>query len=599
MNNFVKKYQVVIVVFILAVMFVLEITSGIKESQIVDEGVHISAGYSYLTTGDFRMNSEHPPLIKYLSALPLLFLDLYHPTHFKSWQEGNEWAYAHDFVYHNRLPADVILFLGRMPVMLLSLLIAYFVYKWAKELFGPYAGLFALLLFAFSPNILAHSRYVTTDLGATLVILISIYYFGKYLENPKTKNLVIASIIFAIAQVTKFSALILLPCLIILYFIKWWQTKNQSKFFSFKNFLKTFIIIILVTSIIIFIFYGFEIKKPLDDPDVIKLYEKREEVIKSRKWVGRGFLAENILKITDRDKKSGQIIYQVAKKVPIPTYSYLKGFTQLAIHNYFGHRAYLLGHYSEIGFWYYFPITFLFKNTLAVLILIILLILFFVINTYFSLKNKGFITYLKSRPFHYYLLLTPVLIYFIWSLFVHINIGHRHLLPIYPFIFILFGYLIKINFKRFNYIYKLILLLMLIFHIISSLSIYPHFLAYFNEMAGGPAQGPKYLVDSNIDWGQDLKNLEKYIKTNKIDSLCLSYFGNAEISYYLKMDVSKIKNMPKFKSEMPECTMAISVTNLYSKESEYKWLLDYQPEAKIGYSIYIYDLNTVEMNSLL
>lgn len=590
MKKFIEKKVNIILTVILVLMFVLEITSACQESQTMDEAVHLSAGYSYLRTGDFRMNPEHPPLLKYLSALPLLFLDLHQPAHYKSWAEADKWQFAKDFLYHNKVPAEIILLLGRMPVMLLSLLAAYFVFKWAKELFGIYAGLFSVLFFAFSPNILAHSRYVTTDLPVTLVILVCIYYFGKYLENPKCKNLVIASIIFGIAQVTKFSSIILLPILVILYLIKWWQNRTHVHLFSFKNFLKTFIIILLITFAIIIITYGFEIKKPLDDPDVAYLYHRKETILKNKLYEGRSGLDLKILELTDLDKKSGQIIYQAAKNIPLPAYSYVRGIIQLAGHDYFGHDSYLLGQYSKKGFLYYFPVAFFVKSTPSELIIFIFLLIFFIKDLFSSTKGRGIINYLETRPFYYYLLILPPIIYFLWSLTSHLNLGVRHILPIYPFIFILSGYMIKVSIKRLNNIFKIILVTILLLHITSSILIYPHFLAYFNKLVGGPQNGAKYLVDSNLDWGQDLKNLEKYLKKNQIQSLCLSYFGSANISYYLKMDTGKIKDVPQADSPTPDCSIAISISDLIYKKDKYGWLLNYKPIIKIGYSIYIFNL---------
>jgi len=573
-------------------MFILEITSAWQESQTMDEAVHIAAGYSYLRTGDFRMNPEHPPLFKYLSALPLLFLDLNHPSFYKSWAQADKWQFGSDFLYHNKVPADIILILSRIPIMLLSLLAAYFVFKWTKELFGVYAGLFAVLIFAFSPNILAHSRYVTNDLAVTLVILVCIYYFGKYLHNPNTRKLIIVSIIFGIAQVTKFSAIILLPILVILYLIKWWQSKKLNNLFSFKNFLKTFIFILFITYTVIFITYAFEIKKPLNDPDVANLYYRKETIIKNKLYEGRSGLDLQILKFTDLDRKSGQLIYKAAKNIPIPAYSYFRGFVQLAGHDYFGHQAYILGKYSNFGFWYYFPVAFFVKSTIVEIIILIILLIFFFKNLISLSKKNGIINFFKYSSFYYYLLTIPPLIYFLWSLTSHLNLGVRHILPIYLFIIILSGYLVKVNIKRFNRLFKILLIILLLFHITSSLLTYPHFLAYFNEVSGGPKNGPKYLLDSNIDWGQDLKNLEVYLKKNNVQSLCLSYFGTANTSYYLKMNAGKISEIPMFESSRPDCLVAVSVSNLFNKEGNYKWLTKYKQTADIGYSIYIFSIKS-------
>jgi hypothetical protein len=133
------------------------------------------------------------------------------------------------------------------------------------------------------------------------------------------------------------------------------------------------------------------------------------------------------------------------------------------------------------------------------------------------------------------------------------------------------------------------MIVLLVFYIISSLSVYPHWLAYFNEVVGGPNHGPQYLTDSNIDWGQDLKNLKKYMVNNDISHVCLSYFGRAKIEYY-NIDYWYLPDNDNFHGTRElNCVVAISVTSLYSEERTYEWLLRYTPTKKIGYSIYVYD----------
>jgi len=129
----------------------------------------------------------------------------------------------------------------------------------------------------------------------------------------------------------------------------------------------------------------------------------------------------------------------------------------------------------------------------------------------------------------------------------------------------------------------------LVFYIISSILIYPHYLAYFNEISGGPDNGSRYLVDSNIDWGQDVKNLKKYMDKNDIDHVCISYFGQAELKYY-DIDYRYLPDNKNFTStDNLNCVVAISATSLYSQKAEYSWLYNYQADDKIGYSIFIYD----------
>jgi hypothetical protein len=178
----------------------------------------------------------------------------------------------------------------------------------------------------------------------------------------------------------------------------------------------------------------------------------------------------------------------------------------------------------------------------------------------------------------------------------HLNLGIRHIYLLFPFIFTGLGYVATWHFKRQKW-FGAIVTLILLFYIISSSLVYPHYLAYFNELAGGPGNGPKYLVDSNIDWGQDLKNLKNYMVDHDIDHVCLSYFGQGNLDYY-NIDYWYLPDNANFRGTAAvNCVVAISVTSLYSEGHEYSWLLNYAPTKKIGYSIYVYDFR-IQSDSL-
>ena len=185
------------------------------------------------------------------------------------------------------------------------------------------------------------------------------------------------------------------------------------------------------------------------------------------------------------------------------------------------------------------------------------------------------------------IILTPTL-YFIWTLTSKLNLGVRHLLPVYAFIFVILGVLAGYILTHKSKIIKVVFVLLVLFYLISSLAIYPHYLSYFNEAVGGPNQGHKYLLDSNIDWGQDLYGLRKYMDEKGLKKIYFHYFGTAYPDTYGIVHESPPTNdqlTPDFKG-----VIAISVSGLFSKAEEYSWLLDYKPVARIGYSIWIYDI---------
>ena len=176
-------------------------------------------------------------------------------------------------------------------------------------------------------------------------------------------------------------------------------------------------------------------------------------------------------------------------------------------------------------------------------------------------------------------LIIPFFVYFIIALGSNLQVGIRHLLPIYPLCFVISARSIGLFRYRLS---KTIIAFFSLWIILGTIMIYPHFLSYFNEIAGGPDNGWRYLRDSNIDWGQDLPALSTYIKENKIDVITLAYFGEDLPKEY------GIKEIPFKETEhtRPENKVyAISVQGLDSV----KWAKDYTPDAKMGYSIFVYD----------
>jgi 4-amino-4-deoxy-L-arabinose transferase-like glycosyltransferase len=597
-----KLYSKFIVIGLLILMLILEISSALKENQTIDEATHLAAGYSYWKTGDFRMNPEHPALFKLISSFPLLFLKLNLPTNDPSWQQYNEWSFGHEFLYHNTEPADKILFLGRLPTMLISLLLGFFIYKWAKELFGYKAGIFALFLYVLEPNIIAHSRYVTNDIQITFFFVLSIYYFGKYLKNPTFKNLTVASLVFAISQVIKFSAIILVPILLILFIIKRWQNfQNREKnVLNLKKIGLGIMIFIFLTFLIIFISYGFELKTPLKDQRVVRLYQEREEMINTGSYTNQPFYLEWLIKHGDPQIGFGKFLYKFANKIPVPAFTYFRGLFSVLSHNYWGHASYLLGMSGNTGWWYYFIVAFFVKTPLSILV-------FFGISGFIffkkflvrlksnfkesQIKNKfrSIIFTFKNIPLNYYLISIPPLIYFMWSMSSHINLGVRHIFPVFPFVYLISSSIIKYKPIRYITFYKILFLLTCIFYIFSSFKIYPNYLTYFNEASGGPKNGHKILLDSNLDWGQDVKKLKKYIDENQIPEIRLAYFGTADLDYYGIKFWGIPKNNQLEIYGIPKDIIAISASVLFSSEQEFTWLLNYKPIEVIGNTIYMYN----------
>lgn len=262
---------------------------------------------------------------------------------------------------------------------------------------------------------------------------------------------------------------------------------------------------------------------------------------------------------------------------------YFQGLTYQLAHAADGHSSFLFGQYSISGWWYYYPLVFMLKSPLPLLVI-------FAASIYLLIRKQ-----LVGWPKQLFLLLPIVLLFTIFSI-KHQSIGIRYILPVYPFIFVLAGSLTCLN-----GLWRPGLYCLLAWYVIGTLYSAPHFLAYFNESVGGSANGYKYLVDSNLDWGQDLKGLKKYMDRNGVQRISLSYFGaDSPQRYGINYDWLPSHHLYNPKADEPlqlkqNQLLAISATNLqgvyFDNKAQYYWLFDYQPIAKIGHSIFIYDLN--------
>src|ERR1043166_591876 len=199
----------------------MEVRSVLDETQTWDEGIHISAGYSYLTLGDYSWNTEHPPLVKLICALPLTWMGLKAERFTADGRLKDQIQYGKDFLYENRKHADTILFAARAPNIALTLMFLVGLGWWVRRRWGAIAGLIAAALCAFDPNLIAHGRYVTTDYPLTVFFFFACVLWAEYLDIGGRRRLLIASVAIAVAMVVKFSALLLIPPLALLYALCW------------------------------------------------------------------------------------------------------------------------------------------------------------------------------------------------------------------------------------------------------------------------------------------------------------------------------------------------------------------------------------------
>jgi hypothetical protein len=548
-----------LVVLMLAVMGGLLVKNARDDSATTDEPIHILSGYEYWH-GIFTVNPEHPPLGKQLAALPLIFIRPNLPAnseftnalsdfYYDSWAETK--AYARHWLYGT--PGnnpDQIVFAARMVVVIFTLILGGLLFVVSRGWYGTAAGLIAVFLFAFSPTLLAHGHLANTDLWATLGFFLGVFGFAWYLERPTLARMIIAATAFATALLLKSSSIALIPICAILWWIKYYSSK-QHPLYGVKRFLLTAIVFFFVALSAIWADYGF----PMHAAPPLTAHAMAR----------------------DRDN-SLAVLAPLLQHSPVALYFKALIMTTTAIFS--DRSAYCLGHFYTGGVWYYFPLAFLVKEPLALLILLIA-------GTVFWPGWK------RPVEFHDWVLIVPVFFYAGVSLFPQMNIGIRHLLPIYPFLFIFIGYSLSKFLTRYKAPSRKVFLaswgvlsLLLGWYLYANISIYPYYLTYFNQLAGGPVKGVRVLADSNIDWGQDMKRLSRWLRKQDIRGpVKMQYFWSdaVQANYYGISFVPLEKNHPTESG-----WVVIGATDL--QRPEFNWLKQYSPTKIIGNSVYVYKL---------
>ena len=570
----------IIAASLLLFVFLVAIFSMKDDSATMDEVAHLPAGYSYLTQKDMRLNREHPPLIKDLAAIPLLFIKgINFPSEIKDWKDdiNGQWGFGFNFLYNSGNPADKMIFWGRLPMILILILLGFYIFKWAKELFGNKVALLSLFLFSFSPTFLAHGRLVTTDVGAATGIFIATYYFVKALKSSTKQNVILAGVALGLAELCKFSVILLVPFFVTLAFI-WWLIKAAS----WQRVLKVSLLVFLIGYILIWPIYQYHVWN----------YPPERQVRDT----------EFLLSSFGSRPLANFVTWAADKPILRPYAQYALGLLMVLQRGAGGNTTYFLGEVSAAGWKNYFPVVYLIKEPLAfhILTLIALLYAAFLIKKPFWQETRLRISGWIKNHFPEFAMLTFIAIYWLTSLTSNLNIGVRHLLPAFPFTFVLASAgiinLLKKPALRLKY---LILGVLILWQAVSVISIYPHFLAYFNKLAGGPNNGCIYTVNSNLDWGQDLKRLKKWVEENEIDKIYVDYFGGGDAKYYLKTNYApwwgqkEPKEFPKGNYLAVSATFlqggrGIPVSGFNQPAGFYRWLDEYTPVEKIGYSIFIY-----------
>jgi len=463
-----------------------------RESLTFDEDNHIFAGYMMEKTGDFGLNPEHPPLVKLLAALPLLGRNLWTPPLQNRNFKTEAYLDGRDFLARNDGPGQHLLFRMRLAAGLLALALSLVVFLAARESFGTEAALIALLLVVFDPNILANSALVTTDIGVSLFFLLGIYAFYRYVTKPTVIRLLLAGIAAGLLLATKHSGILLAPMLLLLI---GWEILCAPKGTRGKLALRlsgAFAAIAVVAVLVLWSFYGFRYAAR---PNGLKLSTSLADYAAPLSHI------------------SSTVVLAIARLHLLPE-SYLMGLVDVKRMAEF-YPTYIFGKVYAHGQWWYFPIVILIKTTLGLLALLALAVFAILTGRLRKRRELAFV-------------LVPCVVYLAVAILAGMNIGSRHILPLYALGAILAGAgLVALSSANRRWVW--VGAALIVAHIVSSLAAFPNFIPYANEAWSGQRNVHNLLSDANVDWGQQLLQVKRWQDKHPNEECWFAYFARPEV----------------------------------------------------------------------
>jgi len=571
---------------LLALFAALCLGSMAQQSVTGDEVAHLPSGYTYVRTGDFRLNMQHPPLVKAMAGIPLLLLDLKPVTGAPGWEERDEWTFGRDFLTHNRTPTRTIVFLARLPPLLIGLLLCVYVYRWGRELWGEWAGVFTLALCVFCPNVLAHTPLVTTDVGLAAFSVMSLYYLWRYSRSGHLRDVFWSALGLGLALLAKYSAVISVALVAALLPVAWWggggNDSKDSKDSKDNN----------------------DSRDGVDGNDAAGATEGRDGDAVARGDGGGGarplaqlLVAALLLVIVPA------ALITLGFGFPWGLANYYRGFSIIHadLNPYW--QAFLWGEYSRDGFWYYYLLAQWWKTPIPTLLFFSAALLLVPLpGTAESPSCKPARSLTRrappATPIDHLFLLLPLVAFHGAGLLYKSSIGVRHVLPAFPFLFLAAG-AAAVWVGRRRLPDKVVFAALCAWLALGTLRAYPHFIPYFNAFAGGPAHGIEYLDDSNIEWGQDFDNLKRYIDAHELERVRLSAFKAFRPERYgISYEFMGLQDVVWPQEGITYFTGAsyLQRNSLFNEHPgvRFEWLKRYRPVDHIGWSIYVYRFSTDE-----
>ncbi len=558
-------------VLLLAMMALLADGAARRESLTFDEIAHIGAGVSYLQKLDMRMNEEHPPLAKVLAAMPLVVRGVHADYSNVSWifsgsglfkQFLGEWVFGHWLITQWNEPIATV-FWARQPMLLLTLALGLVIFLYGSRLGDSWGGLLCLCAYATMPVMLAFGPLVLTDMAIALFVVLTLWAFASMWRSPSHRTILMFGLAFGGALLSKFSAGLLFFCFpAFILSLRWRPTSEQPKNkaelrawrrLRWRSLFKGIFLAVLVVYAVYFVLSWNE---PTDS---------------------LGSLGTNMAAL-------------LLRRLLMPPWIYLRGLGLFALSG--KPPAFILGHSYPHGVWFYFPVLFLLKSSLAFLLLLVLAL---VVGLVAKFRPVRLAVIPEGMELHWRAVWVFLVIFTGACILSRYQFSIRHFTISLALLILLLAPLPRaLNQLRSSgwpaaRAGQWLTVVLALASVFTAVRAYPYYLPFLNSLSGGR---PGYLLvaDSNLDWSQGLLDVEEIVRQRGLNHVLIDSFGFYDPSVYVPE--GRLWNCQK---AVPEDggQWAFVSANLIQESHNCSWLLQLPHEALAGGSMYAFQLPRV------
>jgi hypothetical protein len=511
----------------------------------IDEPYHIGSAVVLWEARTLTVGAQHPPLARWVIGLPLIAQGLRLPEARGEYVvvEYPGYSIGNDLLFSHKLPYWRILTAARHSLLIFAALALFYVYRLGRYLGGSAAGMLAMVFFSVDPTFLAHAGMVGTDIAGCAGFVAGFYYLLRFCARRRSmRRAIVAGVATGLALACKLSSLLLIPVFILILLLRriFWRKRLPPW--------RRLLVACAIAFVVLWSTYGFVIN-PL-----------RQQAVFSQEPIWKN-------------------LPTVVQEQPIPMPAFFLGQMLLSHRAAQGHDTYLDGQLSFDGWAMYFPVALAVKQPVGFLLALLVALVIFII---------------RFRSQRSILLLVPIVMLFGLGMRSHYQLGIRHLLPILPLMYIF-------TVMQFARARRLVLIVPLIVLAgVETASIHPDYLAFFNFAVGGPRQGERYLLDSNLDWGQDIYRLSQWLRSDEAKGrryTIRASYTNERMLREFGLDPAALKAPPHglfaiSKNVRHGLGMADrDSAGQFPPAEDFSWLSRYPVVKRIGYSIDVYDLD--------